>query len=309
MSNIGGRGFYMSDVKDNQEETNFVSAMSSNRVVGLIARDTNGLITPNDSFLSLETSSQILTPFDFSSPLSSQSESSQLSQQQSQLSQQQSQLSQQQSQLSQQLTLQSMPSTSSLFPPGIFAYSANNQTIPPLPYYGGPTQQFDGIGEFSGAGLSIYHNQQLQQQQQQQQIQQQQLQQLQQIQQLQQQQEHEFHAPLLSQQGMFFNTTKVKTCSICGVCETPTWRRHPLNGACVCNACGLYYKLHKRDREFTVNARGQRVVRRQPRGAARRAQLRDRELGALQLISNTTVDNTNSVPASSVNASLFGNYL
>ncbi|KAJ2519837.1 hypothetical protein GGI11_002462 [Coemansia sp. RSA 2049] len=62
-------------------------------------------------------------------------------------------------------------------------------------------------------------------------------------------------------------TLGIKVCSVCRLSETPTWRRHPRTGSCVCNACGLYYKLHKRDREWIVNTRGQRVVKRQPRGS------------------------------------------
>ncbi|KAJ2842216.1 hypothetical protein J3B02_005646, partial [Coemansia erecta] len=51
---------------------------------------------------------------------------------------------------------------------------------------------------------------------------------------------------------------------------TPSWRRHKLTGGIVCNACGLYYNLHGRDREFTTNSRGQTVVKRQPRGVSKR---------------------------------------
>ncbi|KAJ2748258.1 hypothetical protein H4S06_005010, partial [Coemansia sp. BCRC 34490] len=46
------------------------------------------------------------------------------------------------------------------------------------------------------------------------------------------------------------STLGIKVCSVCRLSETPTWRRHPRTGSCVCNACGLYYKLHKRDREW-----------------------------------------------------------
>ncbi|KAJ2334755.1 hypothetical protein GGI00_001701 [Coemansia sp. RSA 2681] len=61
-----------------------------------------------------------------------------------------------------------------------------------------------------------------------------------------------------------------KCCSVCQATETPTWRRHMLTNKCVCNACGLYFKLHKRNRQFTHNARGQYVVKRQPRSTNKR---------------------------------------
>ncbi|KAJ2866901.1 hypothetical protein GGI22_001176 [Coemansia erecta] len=105
----------------------------------------------------------------------------------------------------------------------------------------------------------------------------------QQLQQLQQQQEDLlFHAPLpllTTPTGHRTQTTasaRNKTCSNCGVFEAPTWRRHPKTGASLCNACGLYVNLHSKEREWTVNARGQRVVKRQPRGsmARRRNQTR-----------------------------------
>ncbi|KAJ1864215.1 hypothetical protein LPJ73_000323 [Coemansia sp. RSA 2703] len=59
-------------------------------------------------------------------------------------------------------------------------------------------------------------------------------------------------------------------CSVCNVTETPSWRRHKITSAMVCNACGLYYNLHGRDREFVINSRGLKVVKRQPRGVSKK---------------------------------------
>ncbi|KAJ2637966.1 GATA type transcriptional activator of nitrogen-regulated proteins [Coemansia sp. RSA 1286] len=62
-------------------------------------------------------------------------------------------------------------------------------------------------------------------------------------------------------------------CSVCAVSETPSWRRHKVTSAIVCNACGLYYNLHGRNREFVMNSRGQSVVKRQARGVSKRRKL------------------------------------
>lgn len=54
----------------------------------------------------------------------------------------------------------------------------------------------------------------------------------------------------------------VKRCSNCGATTTPSWRRCPEGKALLCNACGLYQKLHKRPRPVTVDEDGNvRVAR------------------------------------------------
>ncbi|KAJ1662351.1 Transcription factor GATA-4 [Coemansia sp. RSA 1646] len=98
----------------------------------------------------------------------------------------------------------------------------------------------------------------------------------------QQQEDLQFHAPLpliapdntpaAHINSAISNSTHrggigTKSCSNCGVTEASTWRRHPRTGSSVCNACGLYFQLHEKEREWTINARGQRVVKRQPRGS------------------------------------------
>ena len=40
------------------------------------------------------------------------------------------------------------------------------------------------------------------------------------------------------------NLKRLNTCTNCRTAETTLWRRCP-NGSPVCNACGLYFKLHK----------------------------------------------------------------
>ncbi|PIA19088.1 glucocorticoid receptor-like (DNA-binding domain), partial [Coemansia reversa NRRL 1564] len=40
-------------------------------------------------------------------------------------------------------------------------------------------------------------------------------------------------------------------CFNCGVNDTPLWRRD-LEGNTICNACGLYYKLHNVPRPISM---------------------------------------------------------
>ncbi len=53
-----------------------------------------------------------------------------------------------------------------------------------------------------------------------------------------------------------------KQCSNCGTSSTPSWRRCPEGKELLCNACGLYAKLHNRPRPFKMAEDGSvRVVR------------------------------------------------
>lgn len=49
--------------------------------------------------------------------------------------------------------------------------------------------------------------------------------------------------------------TRIIKCSNCETIKTPLWRRSP-NGSYLCNACGLYYKLHQsnRPKEFKAES-------------------------------------------------------
>ena len=56
-----------------------------------------------------------------------------------------------------------------------------------------------------------------------------------------------------------------KKCSNCGATSTPSWRRCPAGKNLLCNACGLYQKLHKRARPFKIADDGSiRVQRAMP---------------------------------------------
>lgn len=49
---------------------------------------------------------------------------------------------------------------------------------------------------------------------------------------------------------------KQRVCSNCQTTSTPSWRRGGNGKTLLCNACGLYQKLHNRPRPFSVNSEG-----------------------------------------------------
>ncbi|KAJ1948589.1 hypothetical protein FBU59_001524 [Linderina macrospora] len=49
-------------------------------------------------------------------------------------------------------------------------------------------------------------------------------------------------------------------CCNCGETETPSWRRHPLTNGMLCNACGLYFRLHKKPRPIAFDENGKKQV-------------------------------------------------
>ena len=53
----------------------------------------------------------------------------------------------------------------------------------------------------------------------------------------------------------------MNTCTNCRTVDTTLWRRCP-NGTTVCNACGLYYKLHKVNRPIAMKKEGIQTRRR-----------------------------------------------
>lgn len=49
---------------------------------------------------------------------------------------------------------------------------------------------------------------------------------------------------------------KMRVCSNCHVTSTPSWRKSPDGNQLLCNACGLYQKLHSVSRPFAVTPEG-----------------------------------------------------
>ncbi|KAJ1953664.1 hypothetical protein EC988_002862, partial [Linderina pennispora] len=49
-------------------------------------------------------------------------------------------------------------------------------------------------------------------------------------------------------------------CCNCGETETPSWRRHPISNGMLCNACGLYYRLHRKPRPIAYDESGKLQV-------------------------------------------------
>ena len=56
--------------------------------------------------------------------------------------------------------------------------------------------------------------------------------------------------------GNLTKAKKVRICSNCRVTKTPSWRKSPDGNNLLCNACGLYQKLHSVSRPFSVTPEG-----------------------------------------------------
>lgn len=56
--------------------------------------------------------------------------------------------------------------------------------------------------------------------------------------------------PAINQDGSF------KQCTNCKIAETPSWRRHPQTQELLCNACGLYLRLHRKPRPIALDESG-----------------------------------------------------
>ncbi|KAM0676561.1 hypothetical protein BDAP_002855 [Binucleata daphniae] len=51
-------------------------------------------------------------------------------------------------------------------------------------------------------------------------------------------------------------STMIRSCTNCGTTDTPSWRRSKEGKKTLCNACGLYQKLHGRARPYAITNEG-----------------------------------------------------
>lgn len=69
----------------------------------------------------------------------------------------------------------------------------------------------------------------------------------------------------IDQQGVNLAKKVDMSCTNCGTMTTTIWRRN-MKGEMVCNACGLYYKLHGVNRPSTMRRDTIHTRRRRPKG-------------------------------------------
>ncbi|KAJ2448462.1 hypothetical protein GGI03_007218, partial [Coemansia sp. RSA 2337] len=91
--------------------------------------------------------------------------------------------------------------------------------------------------------------------------------------------------PAINQDGT------LKKCTNCMTAETPSWRRHPDTQALLCNACGLYLRLHRKPRPITIDESGNvQVIR---KNAA--IQREPMNLPSIYAFGNPTLSSTSSL--------------
>lgn len=73
------------------------------------------------------------------------------------------------------------------------------------------------------------------------------------------------------------------SCTNCGTQTTTIWRRN-MRGEMVCNACGLYYKLHGVDRPHTMRRDTIHTRRRRPKAADSKDKFRSKLMAYSGLI-------------------------
>lgn len=62
--------------------------------------------------------------------------------------------------------------------------------------------------------------------------------------------------PAVKNPGELKRKAKQRVCSNCQTTSTPSWRRGGNGKILLCNACGLYQKLHNRPRPFSITSEG-----------------------------------------------------
>lgn len=110
--------------------------------------------------------------------------------------------------------------------------------------------------------------------------------------------------PLLKPQKRLSASRRVGlSCSNCHTSTTTLWRRNS-EGEPVCNACGLYYKLHGVHRPLAMKKDGIQTRKRKPKSAAKNASSPSGSRDDLQTTKSDTSDKRTSVsPAVSDNGS------
>lgn len=68
--------------------------------------------------------------------------------------------------------------------------------------------------------------------------------------------ESNYSGPLTIGSKELKKKTKIRVCSNCQTMDTPSWRRGVNGKILLCNACGLYQKLHNRSRPYSINSEG-----------------------------------------------------
>lgn len=65
-----------------------------------------------------------------------------------------------------------------------------------------------------------------------------------------------YYQPIPKNQGELKRKAKQRVCTNCQTTSTPSWRRGGNGKILLCNACGLYQKLHNRPRPFSITSEG-----------------------------------------------------
>jgi len=88
-------------------------------------------------------------------------------------------------------------------------------------------------------------------------------------------------------------STKDMACANCGTLTTTIWRRN-VRGEMVCNACGLYYKVHGVDRPHSMRRDTIHTRRRRPKGSGKGSKMKNKNNVDIKFDPNDTMVQNNS---------------
>ncbi|KAJ2645198.1 hypothetical protein GGF44_000074 [Coemansia sp. RSA 1694] len=104
--------------------------------------------------------------------------------------------------------------------------------------------------------------------------------------------------PAINQDGTF------KKCTNCMTATTPSWRRHPDTQALLCNACGLYLRLHRKPRPITIDDSGNvQVIR---KNAAVQREPMNLPSSSMYAFGSTVSGNSSTSSLTSINSTNIG---